>query len=160
VAPEARQDVGAGECGNLVIGCERPATVAISIAANHRYLRALRGFFRPFVFDDAADPAIRKSSAFSPDLIAAVSQRGFNPRPAQVSAGFSGLRYLGATAPRAPRPIGDLDALAPPWKWVRLASFVWSARRSSITLKERTASIRGSTVEAHEYAEPDRRVSD
>ena len=47
---------------------------------------ALRVFLPPFAFDAAA-PAIRKSSAFLPDLIAAASQRGFNPRPAQVSAG-------------------------------------------------------------------------
>ena len=64
---------------------------------------AFRIFLPPFAFDAAA-PAIRKSSGFLPDLIAAANQRGFNPRPAQVSAGFSGLRYLGATAPRAPNP--------------------------------------------------------
>jgi hypothetical protein len=34
-------------------------------------------------------------------LSAAASQRGFNPRPAQVSLGLSGLRYFGATLPRA-----------------------------------------------------------
>jgi hypothetical protein len=53
---------------------------------------ALRVVLPPFALDAAA-PAMRKSSAFLPDLIAAVSQRGFNPRPAQVSVGFSGLRY-------------------------------------------------------------------
>jgi len=74
---------------------------------------ALRVFLPPFAFDAAA-PAIRKSSAFLPDLIAAASQRGFNPRPAQVSAGFSGLRYLGATAPRAPNPRATFDADLPP----------------------------------------------
>jgi len=38
-------------------------------------------FFRPF----RADLSIRKSSSFLPPLIAATSQRGFAPRPAQVS---------------------------------------------------------------------------
>src|ERR1700693_4138151 len=64
---------------------------------------ALRIFMPPFAFDAAA-PAIRKSSGFLPDLIAAASHRGFNPRPAQVSPGFSGLRYLGATAKFSLRP--------------------------------------------------------
>src|SRR5215468_1570959 len=38
---------------------------------------------------------IRKSSSFFPPLIAATSQRGFAPRPAQVSP--EGLRYFGGT---------------------------------------------------------------
>src|SRR5499426_697828 len=42
-----------------------------------------------------ADFSIRKSSSFFPALIAATSQRGFAPRPAQVSP--EGLRYLGGT---------------------------------------------------------------
>src|ERR1700729_2234772 len=50
-----------------------------------------------FVTAIVAGPAIGKSSGFLPDLIAAANHRGFNPRPAQVSAAFSGLRYLGAT---------------------------------------------------------------
>jgi hypothetical protein len=49
-----------------------------------RRLSRLAGCFAPICFIDAAAPAMRKSSAFLPDLIAAVSQRGFNPRPAQV----------------------------------------------------------------------------
>src|SRR5262249_45637788 len=48
-------------------------------------------FFRPF----RADLSIRKSSSFFPPLIAATSQRGLTPRPAQVSP--DGLRYLGGT---------------------------------------------------------------
>src|SRR6516225_1574342 len=48
-------------------------------------------FFRPF----RADLSIRKSSSFFPPLIAATSQRGFAPRPAQVSP--EGLRYFGGT---------------------------------------------------------------
>src|SRR5262249_46795578 len=42
-----------------------------------------------------ADLSIRKSSSFFPPLIAATSQRGLAPRPAQVSP--EGLRYLGRT---------------------------------------------------------------
>jgi hypothetical protein len=81
------------------------------------HLRALRAFFRPFAFDEVVAPAIAKSSMFFPPLMAAVSQRGFNPRPAHVSTGFSGLRYLGATAPLAPpRPKADFPRAAPPWK--------------------------------------------
>src|SRR5262245_40297706 len=48
-------------------------------------------FFRPF----RADLSIRKSSSFFPPLIAATSQRGFAPRPAQVSP--DGPRYVGGT---------------------------------------------------------------
>src|SRR6516162_9016080 len=48
-------------------------------------------FFRPF----RADLPIRKSSSFFPPLIAATSQRGFAPRPAQVSP--ERLRYFGGT---------------------------------------------------------------
>jgi hypothetical protein len=77
------------------------------------YLRALRAFLRPFPFDEVAAPAMAKSSIFFPPLIAVVNHRGFRPRPAQVSAGFSGFRYLGATRPLAP-PRPDLVAF-PPW---------------------------------------------
>src|SRR5262249_17350424 len=42
-----------------------------------------------------ADLSIRKSSSFLPPLIAATSQRGFAPRPAQVSP--EGPRYFGGT---------------------------------------------------------------
>src|SRR5262249_26787539 len=48
-------------------------------------------FFRPF----RADLSIKKSSSFFPRLIAATSQRGFAPRPAQVSP--DGPRYFGGT---------------------------------------------------------------
>src|SRR5262245_53012039 len=48
-------------------------------------------FLRPF----RADLSIKKSSSFFPPFIAATSQRGFAPRPAQVSP--DGLRYLGGT---------------------------------------------------------------
>src|SRR6516162_6868585 len=48
-------------------------------------------FFRPF----RADLSIKKSSSFFPPLIAATSQRGLAPRPAQVSP--DGPRYFGGT---------------------------------------------------------------
>src|SRR5262249_46985824 len=54
----------------------------------HRFdLRFLRFFL--------ADLSIKKSSSFFPPLIAATSQRGFAPRPAQVSP--DGPRYFGGT---------------------------------------------------------------
>src|SRR5262249_59422271 len=49
-------------------------------------------FFRPF----RADLSIRKSSSFFPPLMAATSQRGLAPRPAQVSP--EGPRYFGGTS--------------------------------------------------------------
>src|SRR5262249_31452165 len=52
-----------------------------------------------------ADLSIRKSSSFFPPLIAATSQRGLAPRPAQVSP--DGLRYFGGT-------FLPLNALPPP----------------------------------------------
>jgi hypothetical protein len=67
-------------------------------------------FFRPF----RDDFSIKKSSSFFPPLIAATSQRGFAPRPAQVSP--DGPRYFGGTFfPRnaLPRP---RPTLAPPTK--------------------------------------------
>jgi hypothetical protein len=73
--------------------------------------------FRVFLVGLAADafataPGIKKSSSFLPDLMAAASHLGLRPRPARVSAGFSGLRYLGATEPiRSVRP--NLEAFPP-----------------------------------------------
>src|SRR6202043_782019 len=96
------------------------------------YLRGLRAFLRPFVFDDGAR-AMRKSSIFLPDLIAAANHRGFKPRPAQVSAGFSGLRYLGATGPFAPRPRAIFERV-PPWNRASFDSPASSILRSSATL--------------------------
>src|SRR6266508_5767120 len=58
-------------------------------------------FFRPF----RADLSIRKSSSFLPPLIAATSQRGLAPRPAQVFP--DGPRYFGGT-------FLPLNALPPP----------------------------------------------
>src|SRR5262245_33838686 len=48
-------------------------------------------FLRPF----RADLSIRKSSSLFPPLIAATSQRGLAPRPAQVNP--DGPRYFGGT---------------------------------------------------------------
>src|SRR5262245_44530921 len=81
-----------------------------------------------------------KCSSFLPDLSAAASQRGVSPRPAQVSLGFSGLRYFGATGPRAP----ILRPLARNWDGENRESLSSSAcrvRRSSATLLRRIASI-------------------
>src|ERR1700748_2204526 len=69
----------------------------------YRHFLATR-FLRAFLGAPLTLPEIAKSSSFLPDLIAAASHRGFRPRPAQVSPGFSGLRYFGATFPRAPLP--------------------------------------------------------
>jgi hypothetical protein len=66
-----------------------------SALARLSFTAAPFAFLRPLAFD-SADSVMRKSSIFFPALIAAVSHRGFNPRPAQVSLGSSGLRYLGA----------------------------------------------------------------
>src|SRR6516164_6112157 len=73
----------------------RPPTITPSAMGNqfhgdlgHRFdLRFLRFF--------GADFSIRKSSSFFPPLIAATSQRGLAPRPAQVSP--DGARYFGGT---------------------------------------------------------------
>jgi hypothetical protein len=64
------------------------AWYAVFAAKGQRF--ALR-LFRPF----PADLAIKKSSIFFPPLIASTSQRGFAPRPAQVSP--DGLLYFGGT---------------------------------------------------------------
>src|SRR5262244_2811427 len=74
-----------------------------------------------------ADLSVRKSSSFFPRLIAATSQRGFAPRPAQVSP--DGLRYLGGTF----LPLNGLPpprtTLAPPTKAILSNCFSISARR-------------------------------
>ena len=53
---------------------------------------------------------IRKSSIRLPDFSSAASQRGFLPRPAQVSDGRSGFRYFGTTAGEGRRGVDDLAA--------------------------------------------------
>src|SRR5262249_34849986 len=80
-------------------------------------------FLRPF----RADLSIRKSSSFFPPLIAATSQRGLAPRPAQVSP--DGPRYLRGTFfpfNALPRP---RTTLAPPNTAIRSNCFSSSARR-------------------------------
>src|SRR5262245_52503809 len=94
------------------------------VTKDHRF--DLR-FFRAF----RADLSIRKSSSFFPPLIAATSQRGFAPRPAQVSP--DGPRYFGGTF----LPFNALPppptTLAPPTTAIALPSlsncFPSSARR-------------------------------
>jgi 2,4-dienoyl-CoA reductase-like NADH-dependent reductase (Old Yellow Enzyme family) len=66
------------------------------LRTRHRFL-APRAFLGAFFVACLAVWAMLKCSSFLPALIAAASQRGFNPRPAQVSLGFSGLRYFAAT---------------------------------------------------------------
>src|SRR5260221_10373559 len=96
----------------------------------HAFL-ALRTFLGAFFVACFAFCAMLKCSSFLPALIAAASQRGVSPRPAQVSLGFSGLRYFGATGPRTPSP------LERNWEVESRESFVISAsrvRRSFATL--------------------------
>jgi hypothetical protein len=58
----------------------------------------LRGdFVTALFFAFLAALSIAKYSRFLPFLISAAIQRGIAPRPAQVSDGFFGFRYLGAT---------------------------------------------------------------
>ena len=67
------------------------------------FFRAARTFGRAFLAAVLAEAAMAKCSSFLPALSAAASHRGFSPRPAHVSDGFSGLRYFGAIfPPRAP----------------------------------------------------------
>jgi hypothetical protein len=58
------------------------------------FFAAFRAFFGAFLAEVIVAPAIAKSSSVLPDLIPATSHRGLSPRPAQVSEGLSGLRYL------------------------------------------------------------------
>ena len=61
-------------------------------------LQALRKQVQKAEADVYAACLIRKSSIRLPDFSSAASQRGFLPRPAQVSDGRSGFRYFGTTA--------------------------------------------------------------
>jgi hypothetical protein len=125
-------------------GGAAPARLDLDDGANthssrRSHLRALRAFLRPLPFDEGVTAAIEKSSIFFPPLMAAVSHRGFNPRPAHVSAGFSGLRYLGATDPLGPpRPNADFARPAPPWKRSSFESSASRAWRCSVTLGPET----------------------
>src|SRR5262249_55179053 len=68
-----------------------PKMSALKFAEVYEGQRFDLRFFRPF----RPDLSIKKSSSFFPLLIAATSQRGFAPRPAQVSP--DELRYFGGT---------------------------------------------------------------
>src|SRR6266436_356997 len=104
---------------------------------NKRHLRALRALFGLVAFFDGTAPRTRKSSADFPPLIAAVNHFGLNPRPAQVSSGFCGLRYFGATGPLSPNPEPFLRGVFAPWNRLSFASSDSRARRWSITLLAR-----------------------
>jgi hypothetical protein len=93
---------------SLFLPCSDGRGVARHVSATY-FRRAFFGAALP-PFTDAVIP---KSSSFLPVFSAAASHRGFNPRPAHVSAGLSGLRYFGAIAPRgAPRPLLPRDPFA------------------------------------------------
>jgi hypothetical protein len=82
-------------------------------------------FLRPF----RADLSIRKSSSFFPPLMAATSQRGLAPRPAQVSP--EGERYFGGTF----LPFNDeLIRIDLPLAGVSAANCFSSSARSSSNL--------------------------
>src|SRR5271156_6113787 len=103
-------------------------------------LRSFLVFFGGFFADAAEAPGIRKSSSFFPPLTAALSQRGLRPRPAQVSVGFSGLRYFGATGPFGP-PRPNLMGFPPrPPNPESLDSSDSSSRRRSVTFALMAAS--------------------
>src|SRR5262250_1855704 len=82
----------------------RPNRGGRKCPARHYLRLALTFFLADLAAPSLPDPPMIKSSSFLPDLSAAASHRGFSPRPAHVSMGFSGLRYFGATFPLAPRP--------------------------------------------------------
>src|SRR5215471_3822784 len=95
------------------------------------FLAAVRIFF--------TGAPMLKCSSFLPDFSAAAIHRGFSPRPAHVSVGFSGLRYFGATGPRVP-PRTPLTRNPLAVRRESLASWSCTARRSSITFELRAAS--------------------
>ena len=99
------------------------------------YIAALAIFLRGVTFGGGVTTlGIKKSSTFFPIFIAADSHRGLSPRPAQVSLGFSGLRYFGATGALAPRREPDFEPADPAWKRVSFDSSASKARRWSVTL--------------------------
>src|SRR5262249_46646416 len=105
----------------------------------------LRTFLGVFFVACFAVCAMLKCSSFLPPLIAATSQRGFSPRPAQVSLGFSGLRYFGATGPRTPSPL-ERD-----WEVENresLARVACKVRRWSATLVRRMVSTWSLSVDS------------
>jgi hypothetical protein len=122
IAKSVFQVHGVNADGNMVLRRQlkrRPSPIQPMVRAprtSRLWLHHLRGrpaFFRPFALAEGVEPAMRKSSCFFPDFMAAVNHRGFNPRPAQVSVAFSGLRYLGATADPFSPPRPDLACHSP-----------------------------------------------
>ena len=93
------------------------------------HLRALRALFGLVAFFDGTAPRIRKSSADFPPLIAAVNHFGLNPRPAQVSSGFRGLRYFGGTGPLSPNPEPTFRSVLEPCNRLSFPSSDSIARR-------------------------------
>src|SRR6266446_3917150 len=96
---------------------------------NKCHLRALRALFGLVAFFDGTAPRIRKSSADLPPLIAAVNHFGLNPRPAQVSSGFCGLRYFGGTGPLKPNPEPFFRSVLAPFNRLSFTSSDSRARR-------------------------------
>src|SRR5277367_3438122 len=103
------------------------------------FLDTFRVLLAGFAADALDAPGIRKSSSVLPDLTAAVSQRVLSPRPAQVSSGFSGLRYFGATGPFGP-PRPNLMAFPPPPNRASFDSSDSSSCRRSVTFALMVAS--------------------
>src|SRR5260370_18180392 len=101
---------------------------------NKCHLRALLALFGLVAFFDGTAPRIRKSSADLPPLIAAVNHFGLNPRPAQVSSGFCGVRYFGGTGPLSPNPEAAFRCVLAPCNRLSFASSGSSGRRCSVTL--------------------------
>src|SRR5262249_7054967 len=82
-----------------------------------------------FLLPFRADLSIRKSSSFFSPLIAATSQRGLAPRPAQVSP--DGPRYFGGTFFPFKTLAPPRTTLRPPTKAALSNCLSISARRSS-----------------------------
>jgi len=109
--------------------------------ATRCHLRALRALFGLVAFFDGTAPRIRKSSADLPPLIAAVNHFGLNPRPAQVSSGFCGLRYFGGTGPLSPNPEPTFRKVLLPCNRLSFPSSDLIARRRSIILRARSGGL-------------------
>src|SRR6516165_12321583 len=105
---------------------KKTPSIAHIVASSRSGYEAQRFDLR-FLRTFRADLSIRKSSSFFPRLIAATSQRGLAPRPAQVLP--EGLRYLGGTF----FPLNGLPpprtTLPPPTTPILSNCFSSSARR-------------------------------
>jgi len=96
-------------------------------------------------FFDPTAPRIRKSSADFPPLIAAANHFGLNPRPAQVSSGFCGLRYFGGTGPLTPNPEPLVPGILVPCRHGEeihgVAAFIRDARAERLDHDERYGTL-------------------